>query len=43
MDYTEIVQFLKKKKPYIHATLEDTKPENAVATKEFIQGIYDRV
>lgn len=31
MDYTGLMRFVKKEKPYIHATLEDTKPDNAVA------------
>lgn len=43
MKYDEILKFIKEKKPYAHATLEDTVPENAVATKELIQSIYDRV
>ena len=36
MDYTGLMQFIKKEKPYIHATLEDTKPDNAVAARLFI-------
>ncbi len=39
MDYSSIVKFAVEKKPYIHATLEDTKPDNAVAAREFIQSI----
>lgn len=42
MDYTQILKFIKEKKPYIHATLEDTKPENAEAARKFIQDIWDR-
>lgn len=41
MKYDKILKFMKEKKPYIHATLENTLPENAVATKELIQGIWD--
>jgi len=37
MDYTDIMRFIKKEKPYIHVTLENTTPENAVAAKEFIK------
>ena len=36
MDYTEILKFAREKKPDIHATLEDTKPENAVFCRKFI-------
>jgi len=43
MDYTKILKFLKEKKPYIYATLEDTKPHNAVKAREYIQGIYDSI
>lgn len=43
MNYEAILKFMKEQKPYVHATLENTKPENAVATKEFIQNIYDRL
>jgi sugar phosphate isomerase/epimerase len=43
MNYDQILSFIKKKKPYIHATLENTTPETAVFSKEHIQGIYDRV
>ncbi len=37
MDYSQIVEFAQTRKPYIQATLEDTKPENAVAAREFIE------
>ena len=40
MDYTDIMRFIKQRKPYIHATLENTKPDNAVATREFIEKCY---
>ena len=43
MDYQKIMEFVKKEKPYIHVTLENTTPENAVASREFIQGIYDSI
>lgn len=41
MDYTSIMRFMKERKPYIHATLENTIPENNVQVKEFIQKLYD--
>lgn len=43
MDYREILAFMKEKKPYIHATLEETVPENALETAEFIRNIYDSI
>lgn len=41
MDYTDIIRFIKKEKPYIHVTLENTNPDNAVWAKEFIQKQWD--
>jgi len=43
MDYTEILRFIKQKKPYIQCTLENTVPENAVKTREFIELTYNKV
>lgn len=43
MDYTEIVKFIKSRKPYVWATLENTVNENAVSSRELIQGLYDAV
>ncbi|MBQ6230588.1 MAG: sugar phosphate isomerase/epimerase [Eubacterium sp.] len=39
MDYDSIVKFAVTKKPYIQATLENTKPENAVSCREYIAGL----
>ena len=41
MDYTSVIKFMKTRKPYIHATLENTTPENNIQVKEFIQKLYD--
>ncbi len=41
MDYTQIIKFIKERKPYVHVTLENTKPENAVEAREYIQGLWD--
>ena len=41
MAYTQIIRFIKEKKPYIHTTLENTTPENAVQAKAYIQKLYD--
>ncbi|MCD8336992.1 MAG: sugar phosphate isomerase/epimerase [Lachnospiraceae bacterium] len=41
MDYSRIIRFIKERKPYIHATLEDTVPENAVQARMHIQKLWD--
>ena len=41
MDYREILKFMKARKPYIHATLENTTDENAVSSRMYLQEIYD--
>ena len=41
MDYTDIVRFLKARKPYIQATLENTTNDNAVSSREMLQRLYD--
>ena len=40
MDYKNILRFIKEKKPYIHTTLEDTTPDNAVFAREHLEEIY---
>lgn len=40
MDYSDLMKFIKNDKPFIHATLEDTVPENAVWAKEYIQKLW---
>lgn len=41
MDYSSVIKFMKERKPFIHATLENTTPENNIQVKEFIQKLYD--
>jgi sugar phosphate isomerase/epimerase len=43
MDYTSILRFMKERKPFIHATLEDTNPENNRQVREFILKKYSEV
>jgi sugar phosphate isomerase/epimerase len=43
MDYTEILRFIKARKPYIQATLENTTNENAVQAREFIERKYREI
>ena len=40
MDYTQVLRFMKERKPYIQATLENTSNDNAVQAREFLQGLY---
>lgn len=42
MDYEPLIAYVKKHKPYIHATLEDTNPDNAVAARKYIQELWDK-
>lgn len=41
MDYSEIIRFIKSEKPYVHVTLENTVPENAVDSRKYIQELWD--
>ncbi len=43
MDYEAVMSFIKKRKPYIHVTLENTVPENAVWAKDFIVKRWNEV
>lgn len=43
MDYTRILKFMKERKPFIQATLENTTNANAVQAREFLQACYDRL
>lgn len=43
MDYTEIMRFLKSKKPFIQASLENTSNDNAVQAREFLERAYASV
>lgn len=40
MDYTEILRFLKARKPFIQATLENTSNENAVSSRRYLEELY---
>ena len=40
MDYTQILRFMKERKPYIQATLENTTNDNAAASREFLERAY---
>ena len=40
MDYAQVLGFLKARKPYVQATLENTTNDNAAAAREFLQRVY---
>jgi len=42
MDYTEIMRFIKSRKPYIQASLENTNNDNAVQARVFLENAYDK-
>ncbi|MGI5990019.1 MAG: sugar phosphate isomerase/epimerase family protein [Lachnospiraceae bacterium] len=41
LDYPLLCKEIKKHKPYIQCTMENTKPENAEAARKFLQKTYD--
>lgn len=43
MDYSRILRFIKERKPFIQATLENTSNDNAVAAKTFLEEVYQAV
>lgn len=43
MDYAPILRFLKARKPYIQATLENTCNENAESAREFLERLYAEI
>ena len=43
MDYTEIIRFIKKDKPFIHVTLENTNPGNSEDSRRLIESVWEAV
>lgn len=41
MNYSAIMKFIKGRKPYIHTTLENTVPDNAVQARKYIQKLWE--
>lgn len=41
MDYSDIIKFVKDRKPHIHITLEDTKPDNAVNARKHLEKLFN--
>lgn len=42
MDYSRIMRFIKREKPFLYGTLENTSPENAAACRQAMQKAYDQ-
>jgi L-ribulose-5-phosphate 3-epimerase UlaE len=40
LNYPLLLKLVKQYKPFVHVTLENTVPSNAVATREFMEKIY---
>jgi len=40
MDYRQILKFMKERKPFIQATLENTNNDNAVASRLYLENVY---
>lgn len=38
--WERVIPYMKKEKPFMHATLENTSPDNAVAALEYIREVY---
>ncbi len=43
LNYEVLMGLIKKNKPFIHVLLEDTNPENAIETKEFVENVYKKI
>ncbi|MBQ7989960.1 MAG: sugar phosphate isomerase/epimerase [Oscillospiraceae bacterium] len=43
MDYKSIMGFIKRDKPHIHVTLENTSPDNSVRARQLIQSVWESV
>lgn len=43
MDYRPILSFLKARKPYVMATLENTDDTNAIVSRELIERLYNEI
>ena len=43
MDFTSIMRFIKKEKPFIYGTLENTTPENAEECRKKLMELYENV
>ena len=43
LNYQLLLKKIKQYKPYVHCTLENTVPENAIATRDFMEKLYAEV
>ena len=43
LNYPLLLKKIEQYKPYVHCTLENTVPENAIATRDFMENLYAQV
>ena len=43
MDYKPILKFVKEHKPFVHALLEETRPENSQRARHYMARMYEEV
>jgi sugar phosphate isomerase/epimerase len=43
LNYRLLLSKIKEYKPYIQCTLENTSPDNAIRTRDFVRDMYDRI
>ncbi|MBQ3789978.1 MAG: sugar phosphate isomerase/epimerase [Lachnospiraceae bacterium] len=43
LDYPLLLKLIREHKPYVQCTMEDTRPENAVRARKYVQEIYDNL
>lgn len=43
LNYELLLSLIKEYKPYVQCTLENTTPDNAVSTLEYVQNLYDTI
>lgn len=42
MDYSRVMAFVKREKPYLYATLENTSPDNAAECRQLMERLYEQ-
>lgn len=42
MNYSAVARFIREKKPGVQMTLENTKPDNAVQARKFVEGLLEQ-
>jgi sugar phosphate isomerase/epimerase len=42
LNYPLLMKYIKERKPYVHISLENTSPDNAIRTREFMEKLYEQ-